>query len=186
MEEQEEDQGYEEFAGLTIKQRRFIEEYCIDFNATRAAIAAGYSVKTAYSIAFENLKKPEIKQVIQARIDKLTMSADEALIRMSQFARGSFRPFLCVSEGEDVTVVLSSDQAQENLHLIKKIKQTKSYFDGQVTGITTEIELHDAKDAVAKVLQMHGKLVENKKIDLTSGGKRITLFELPDNGRNSK
>lgn len=33
--------------GLTDKQRRFCEEYVVDWNATRAAIAAGYSEKTA-------------------------------------------------------------------------------------------------------------------------------------------
>lgn len=33
--------------GLTPKQRRFVEEYLIDRNATQAAIRAGYSVKTA-------------------------------------------------------------------------------------------------------------------------------------------
>jgi len=32
---------------LTPKQKRFVEEYLIDLNATRAAKAAGYSEKTA-------------------------------------------------------------------------------------------------------------------------------------------
>nr|DAQ89762.1 MAG TPA: Terminase small subunit [Caudoviricetes sp.] len=49
---------------LTDKQKRFIEEYLIDLNATQAAIRAGYSEKTAYSIGEENLKKPEIKRAI--------------------------------------------------------------------------------------------------------------------------
>lgn len=34
----------------------------MDCNATQAAIRAGYSEKTAYSIGDENLKKPEIKK----------------------------------------------------------------------------------------------------------------------------
>lgn len=50
---------------LTLKQQRFIEEYLVDGNATRSAIAAGYSKKTAYSIGEENLKKPEIKAEIE-------------------------------------------------------------------------------------------------------------------------
>jgi phage terminase small subunit len=49
---------------LTDKQRRFCEEYAIDWNATRAAIAAGYSEKTAYSIGSENLKKPEVVEYL--------------------------------------------------------------------------------------------------------------------------
>ncbi len=50
---------------LTAKQQRFVEEYLVDLNATQAAIRAGYSAKTAYSIANENLNKPEIAEAIQ-------------------------------------------------------------------------------------------------------------------------
>jgi phage terminase small subunit len=51
---------------LTSKQQRFVDEYCVDLNATQAAIRAGYSRKTAYSIGSENLTKPEIKVALQA------------------------------------------------------------------------------------------------------------------------
>lgn len=51
-------------AKLTAKQQIFIMEYLNDYNATQAAIRAGYSAKTAYSIGQENLKKPEIRQAI--------------------------------------------------------------------------------------------------------------------------
>lgn len=52
-------------ANLTPKQQRFVEEYLIDLNATQAAIRAGYSEKTAYSVGHENLKKPEIQKAIE-------------------------------------------------------------------------------------------------------------------------
>lgn len=55
---------------LTAKQEMFVREYLIDLNATQAAIRAGYSAKTAYSIGEENLRKPEIGQAIQAAMDK--------------------------------------------------------------------------------------------------------------------
>lgn len=55
---------------LTEKQKRFCEEYLIDFNATQAALRAGYSQKTAYSIGDENLRKPEIQSEIQTLIRK--------------------------------------------------------------------------------------------------------------------
>lgn len=54
--------------GLTDKQRRFIEEYMVDCNATQAATRAGYSAKTAYSIGDENLRKPVIKAEIDRRM----------------------------------------------------------------------------------------------------------------------
>lgn len=51
--------------GLTEKQRNFVAEYVETFNATKAAIAAGYSEKTAYSMGHQNLKKLEIKTAIR-------------------------------------------------------------------------------------------------------------------------
>ena len=45
---------------MTKKQKRFVEEYLIDLNATQAAIRAGYSPTTAKEIGCENLTKPNI------------------------------------------------------------------------------------------------------------------------------
>lgn len=50
---------------LTTRQRRFVEAYT--GNATAAAIAAGYSEKTAEVIGHENLRKPKILAEIKAR-----------------------------------------------------------------------------------------------------------------------
>lgn len=52
---------------MTEKQIQFCDEYLKDFNATKAAIRAGYSDKTAYSIGNENLKKPEIIEYIESK-----------------------------------------------------------------------------------------------------------------------
>jgi len=50
---------------LTDKQKRFCEEYVIDWNATRAAIVAGYSEHSAKEIGCENLTKPYIAEYIE-------------------------------------------------------------------------------------------------------------------------
>ena len=61
---------------LTAKQQRFVEEYCGNgFNATKAAVSAGYSEKTSGSISSENLQKPEIQQAIQEFMNKATKKA---------------------------------------------------------------------------------------------------------------
>ena len=52
---------------LTDKQRMFVSEYAIDFNAKRAAIAAGYSEKTAGVNGFRLLKNP----LVAAALGKL-------------------------------------------------------------------------------------------------------------------
>lgn len=52
---------------LTAKQSRFVEEYLIDLNATKAAERSGYSKKTARQMGSENLSKPYILQEIIAK-----------------------------------------------------------------------------------------------------------------------
>ena len=75
---------------LTEKQKRFCEEYLIDFNATQAALRAGYSQKTAYSIGDENLRKPEIQSEIQTLIQKRSertgISADTVITELAKIA----------------------------------------------------------------------------------------------------
>lgn len=60
---------------LTPKQRRFVNEYCVDENATRAAIRAGYSPDTAGVIGCENLKKPYMAEAIKERMEELAVAA---------------------------------------------------------------------------------------------------------------
>ena len=49
---------------MTPKQQKFCDYYMQSGNATEAAKKAGYSKKTAYSMGFENLKKPEIQEYL--------------------------------------------------------------------------------------------------------------------------
>jgi phage terminase small subunit len=49
---------------LTPKQRRFVEEYLVDLNATRAAQRAGYSPQSAGKIASQLLGKTRIQEAI--------------------------------------------------------------------------------------------------------------------------
>jgi phage terminase small subunit len=68
---------------LTDKQQQFVLEYLKDLNATQAAIRAGYSEKTARSIAAENLSKPYIAEAIQEemrkRSERVKITADDVL-----------------------------------------------------------------------------------------------------------
>jgi len=73
---------------LSPKQRRFVMEYLIDLNGTKAAIRAGYSPKTVYSIASENLRKPEVEAAIaqaqHARELRTEISQDRILKELAQ------------------------------------------------------------------------------------------------------
>jgi len=80
---------------LTPKQRRFIEEYAVDLNATQAAMRAGYSQKTAREIGAENLSKPiirrEIDRVLQERSERTAITADRVLEGIAAIAFGDIR-----------------------------------------------------------------------------------------------
>ena len=76
---------------LTNKQRRFVEEYLIDLNATQASIRAGYSKKTAQAIGSENLTKPLIVKALKLAFNRReddakkngVITIDPSLIRES-------------------------------------------------------------------------------------------------------
>lgn len=60
---------------MTPRQQRFCYEYVLDLNATKAAMRAGYSERTANKIASQLMKKQEIK----ATIDELKKNNLEEL-----------------------------------------------------------------------------------------------------------
>lgn len=62
---------------LTERQRRFADAYCETANATQAAKAAGYSVKTAYSQGERLLKNVEVAAYIR---DKMEQIANERIL----------------------------------------------------------------------------------------------------------
>lgn len=68
---------------MNEKQKQFCNEYLIDFNGTQAAIRAGYSPKSAYSTANENLRKPEIqsylKELIENRNERTKITQDDVI-----------------------------------------------------------------------------------------------------------
>lgn len=68
--------------GLLPKQAKFVAEYLISGNATQAALAAGYSPKTAYKIGAENLKKPQIASLLEAKQSEIAARQDERLAAM--------------------------------------------------------------------------------------------------------
>lgn len=77
---------------LTAKQKRFVEEYLIDLNATQAALRTGYSSKTAYSIGQKLLKKVEIQSYIKEQLEHIrsekTADTQEVMEYLTAVMRG--------------------------------------------------------------------------------------------------
>ena len=149
----------------TDKQRRFIEEYCVDFNATQAYLRAGYATGGARQAAHKLLTNTDIRAQIRERLDELTMSSAEAAMSLTRWGRGSIAPFLGITADGEAVIDLSTAEAQDKLDLIKKIKQVQQTIRNkngdEYTTVRTEIELHDAKDAVIQMAKLHSMFRDN-------------------------
>lgn len=95
---------------MTPRQRKFCDEYLISGNATDAAIKAGYSPKTAYSMGNENLNKPELKAYIETELDKIHSAkiadAEEVMKYLTSVMRGEHTeeiPILCGDGCQELT-----------------------------------------------------------------------------------
>ena len=159
---------------LNDRQRRFVEEYVIDGNATQAAIRAGYSAKTAYSIGSRLLKNVEVLKAKEQLLDDATMSAKEALYRLNQHATGNIGNFVGLEEHEIKDHPLR--------HLIKKIKiktvtrvveKHKDRPDETEEEKTIDLELYDAQSALKEILKIRridsGQATEATQVILKTG-----------------
>ena len=83
---------------MTPKQKKFVDEYLIDLNATQAAIRAGYAEKNARITAAKNLTKVNIKKEIEHRMkdrEKRTeITQDKVLRELAHIAYDDIRNYL--------------------------------------------------------------------------------------------
>ena len=78
-------------SGPRQRRTRFIKEYLLDHNATRAAIAAGYSEKTAGSQGNRLLKNADVAKAIDLENEKLNAKLDISVERVAaEYARLAF------------------------------------------------------------------------------------------------
>jgi len=82
---------------LTPKQIRFVEEYPSDFNATQAAIRAGYSQRSARSQGSRMMTNVDIQRELARRADELvnpdSMTLEQAIIELSKLARTDMQTY---------------------------------------------------------------------------------------------
>jgi phage terminase small subunit len=120
---------------MTPKQRRFIEEYLIDLNATRAAVRAGYSEKTAYRIGAELLHKTSVSNVIDAALEerakRTEVTADRVLKELAVLAFTDFRK--AVIWGPDGVTPLPSDElTDEEAAIVAEVSETTTKDGGSI------------------------------------------------------
>ena len=160
--------------GLNVTQQRFCIEYLTHFNATQAAIRAGYSKKTAYSIGEENLKKPEIQAEISKQVDVLLEQAKVPL-KKQIFEFWMKRAFYDITEiiSPDGEMQMTSEQLREKgLHVCIDSINKKINSDGEIV-ITYKFA---DKDKAVEMLQRYIQMIK-EQVEVSGSLQLIKITE---------
>ena len=86
---------------LTDRQRRFVEEYLVDCNATAAAARAGYSEKSAQGRGLRRL--PHVRQAIEEamaeRSQRVGITQDRVVVELARLAFADMRDIAAWGDG---------------------------------------------------------------------------------------
>lgn len=147
---------------LTPKQDMFCLEYLIDLNATQAAIRAGYSKKTAYSIGQENLNKPEIsariQELKQIRVLRAEKSADDVIKELECVGFSRLGDVMSWNESGMAFTKNSDTLDDDAMAAIESVKVTEivSKTEDGNDMLRTEIKLHAKMPALKELAKHHG------------------------------
>jgi phage terminase small subunit len=146
---------------LTPKQSRFVDEYMVDFNATRAAIRAGYSAKTAQPASSRLLSKVMISEEVGRRKEELAKQVPpERIVR--ELARIGFANL------QDYTRVVGKD-------LVPDLGNATRDQMAAVQEITVE-EYVDGRGEDARVVKRTKFKLHDKRAALVDLGRHVGLF----------
>ncbi len=156
-------------AKVTDKHEVFLERYLANgFNATNAAIAAGYAPGSAYTVASRILKLPHVRARVNKVLTELALPAEEVLARLADHARATIAHFVQVNQDGSIHFDFSTTEARANMHLIKTVRTRRRRL---VTGTgkgaqeweeeNVEVTLHDPQKAL-ELIGKHLKLFSDR------------------------
>lgn len=144
---------------LTEKQKRFVQEYLVDLNATAAARRAGYSEKTADRIGPELLGKTcvseAVKKAMEKRQNRVEITQDRVLQELASIAFAKGTDYSNIIAG-CVVVNDTEELTEQQKAAIVGIKQTKE-------GV--EIKLADKYKALELLAKHLGLLTERPETE---------------------
>lgn len=173
---------------LNAKQQVFIREYLVDKNGKRAAIRAGYSAKTAESMASRLLRNAKVQAELQTALDeqleRVEVRADEVLRELLRLA------MIDTSRAYDAEGrLLHPKDMPEDVRRAVSSFQVEALLAGRGTeiGTTTKVKFWDKPRALELLAKHLGLLKERMEVTGKDGGpiqteskQRLNLKELTD------
>lgn len=152
---------------LPEKLQIFVNEYLIDLNATRAAIRAGYSAKTAHSQGSRLLNNVDVKDALQAgmaaRSERTGINQDKVLESIANLAFYDPRGVISWSDA-GVSIKNSEELTNDQVMQIAEVSQSFN----KAGDLVVNVKLADRAKYI-KMLGDHLGLFQ-QKIQLTGEG----------------
>ena len=137
---------------LTDKQKKFVEEYLIDLNATQACIRAGYSPNRASEQAYQLLQKTTVQEAIAEsmaeRSRRTGINQDRIVQELARIA------FVKITDVVDPDGEINTNASDDDLACIESYKVEDS---NSVNGSSSKREIKLASKI--KALELLGKHV---------------------------
>ncbi len=161
---------------LTAKQLRFVEEYIIDLNATQAAIRAGYSKKTAYSIGQNLLKKVEIQKLLVSaklkRSERTEVTAGRVIAELAKIGFSDIRKTLS-KNGNLISPAAWDDQTAGAISSIEVVTRPTAAKDEDGNTIVEHLHKINTISKTPALIQLGkhvGLFVDKHEITGKDGG----------------
>jgi len=137
---------------LTEKQKRFVREYLVDLNGTAAAKRAGYAARSAYSIAHELLRKPDIATAVARGLaQECAVTRTRIVDEIAGIAFANAGDYF--QWGPDGIVIRDSRHlTEEQCAVVSEASQTKNAQGGG----SVRIKLYDKLAALARLARLTG------------------------------
>lgn len=150
---------------LTERERRFVEAYFTEPNATAAAIKAGYSAKNAKQLAEQTLKRPAVEAAIKRRQKVLASrhvaTADRVIEEQAKIA------FAKITDAVEWDANGVTPQPSKELpdDVAAAISEVTIVDDGQKSRVT--VKMHSKQPALDSLARHFG--IYNDKLRIESG-----------------
>ncbi|MDR1454753.1 MAG: terminase small subunit [Tannerella sp.] len=166
---------------LTAKEEKFCYEYTLYLNATKAAINAGYSEKTAYAAGSRLLKNVKVQEHIKHLRENLAETAEISALRvLKEHEKIAFSNAGQLRDGW-ITLKDFESLTEDQKACIQEVssRRAKKVGDGGETIIEewVKIKIYDKQKSLDSIRAMLGFDAPEKK-DITTNGNDINGVQL--------